>query len=311
MVTTSESSWSFSCTACGKCCDSAPRVSLPELFHHQTRFIGELSIRRVPREVGPHATEARELGASFFFPLGRATDQDVFLFTSAFHYSSLGRCPALGQDGSCGVHGNRKPLVCEVVPLEATLPESLQARILSERARELAEINCIQGPFASADVSPQTELVRHLRVVSGDSRSQLLEAQAELVRARRYWGEAVHRLLEPELLRDRATVERIPVQGALTLSLAPVLATVAEASPACHARVLDYVAAQQTLIGQTAQQALARKDSRDRAETGRLRAAGRAYDALALSLRQQGPRPTPSSDLGREAARAVEAWLLS
>ncbi|WP_408249296.1 hypothetical protein [Paraburkholderia xenovorans] len=41
--------FSFACTACGKCCNSPPAMSLPELFRQRDRFIGCLAIGRVPR----------------------------------------------------------------------------------------------------------------------------------------------------------------------------------------------------------------------------------------------------------------------
>ena len=39
-------SWFFGCSACGKCCNSAPRLLVPELFHHQARFVGCLGLQR-------------------------------------------------------------------------------------------------------------------------------------------------------------------------------------------------------------------------------------------------------------------------
>ncbi|MDR6497277.1 hypothetical protein J2785_000419 [Burkholderia ambifaria] len=37
------------CNACGRCCNSAPTLSLRELFRHRHRFVGALTIRRVPK----------------------------------------------------------------------------------------------------------------------------------------------------------------------------------------------------------------------------------------------------------------------
>ena len=44
-----QTEWSHRCSACGKCCNSPPQLSVPELFHHQRTFIGCLSVRRVGR----------------------------------------------------------------------------------------------------------------------------------------------------------------------------------------------------------------------------------------------------------------------
>jgi hypothetical protein len=49
MATPGTDAWSFRCSACGKCCNSPPEMSVPELFHHQHRFVGCLAVRRLPR----------------------------------------------------------------------------------------------------------------------------------------------------------------------------------------------------------------------------------------------------------------------
>ena len=39
----------FRCSACGRCCNSPPAMTLDELFHHERRFIGCLTVRIVER----------------------------------------------------------------------------------------------------------------------------------------------------------------------------------------------------------------------------------------------------------------------
>jgi len=34
----------FACNACGRCCNSAPTLSLRELFRHRRRFVGALTV---------------------------------------------------------------------------------------------------------------------------------------------------------------------------------------------------------------------------------------------------------------------------
>jgi Fe-S-cluster containining protein len=115
--------WSFRCTACGRCCNSGPELSVPELFRHQHRFIGRLAVRRV-RRVGA--------GESAGGP------SEVLLVTHAWHDERLARCPALAEDGRCALHAENKPLVCAVAPLDALEPDALQHRVLAQRAREAA-----------------------------------------------------------------------------------------------------------------------------------------------------------------------------
>ncbi|OXH91625.1 flagellin N-methylase, partial [Burkholderia multivorans] len=45
--------YALACNACGRCCNSAPTLSLRELFRHRARFVGALTIHRVPkRQIG-------------------------------------------------------------------------------------------------------------------------------------------------------------------------------------------------------------------------------------------------------------------
>ncbi|MCM3332868.1 hypothetical protein M3608_12845, partial [Kocuria palustris] len=41
--------YQLACNACGRCCNSAPTLSLRELFRHRHRFVGALTLRRVPK----------------------------------------------------------------------------------------------------------------------------------------------------------------------------------------------------------------------------------------------------------------------
>jgi Fe-S-cluster containining protein len=117
-------SWSFRCSACGKCCNSAPEMSLPELLHHQHRFVGSLAIRRVPRPrpgdrlgrgpLAPRASDAdlravAELAGAVLHRLpGGPQADDVLLATQAFSHGASDPCPALGADMRCTIH-DRKP----------------------------------------------------------------------------------------------------------------------------------------------------------------------------------------------------------
>jgi hypothetical protein len=220
--------WSFRCAACGKCCNSGPELSVPELFHHQHRFLGRLAVRRV-RRLAPGTNSDTAVS-------------DVLLVTHAWHDEAVGRCPALDADGRCAIHADRKPLVCSLAPLDALVPDALQAELLATRAREAAfwAADCI-APGARPDFVP---LVRRLTVVDPTARDALARRRAELALEKRHWGVGVFRLLEPELFAKPEALAKIPPDGFLSLSIAPVLMVLAEVSAACRARCRDYLAAQ-------------------------------------------------------------------
>ncbi|HMJ15776.1 MAG TPA: hypothetical protein VK524_30375 [Polyangiaceae bacterium] len=125
------SEFSFHCSACGKCCNSPPQAALPELFQHQQRFIGCLTVRRMP------AAQTRDTDALFrrvLHPVSSGREW-IQLATQAYD-DQRERCPALADDGRCALHHDRKPAVCAVVPLEAWLPDSAQAGILRTRRQQ-------------------------------------------------------------------------------------------------------------------------------------------------------------------------------
>ncbi len=246
----------------------------------------------------------RELATSLFLPGPSTGGHDFFLFTQAFGYASQPTCPSLEQtSGHCRVHDDRKPVTCSVVPFEATWPNSLQGAILASRHAE--------AEFVGADcISPtRTTLplvTRGREVVSEEARALLARRRDDLRAERRFWGERVARLFGAELFARPERVRDIPEDGALTLSIAPVLATLAEASALSHARVRVYIAAQVELIERTLAEALARKNAADRADTSTLRAflgANRALD------QQLARGPLAASPVSVEQARAIEAWL--
>jgi len=202
---------------------------VPELFHHQHRFIGRLAIRRVRR------LESSDPNA----PL------DVLLVTHAWHDERRARCPALADDGRCSLEADRKPLVCTLAPLDALVPDALQARVLAVRARDAAffEADCL----VTGERPGFAPLVRRLRVVDLEAQRTLARRREALALEKRFWGTHVFRLLEPGLFSQPAELAKIPPDGFMSLSIAPVLMVVAEASTRCRARCVEYLDAQLAL----------------------------------------------------------------
>jgi Fe-S-cluster containining protein len=302
---------SFSCSACGACCNSAPQLSLPELFHHEQRFIGTLAIRRIEplaSGVGPAralaATDAErvafealagELCESVVGPNGQ---EFVLLAVQAFDDPERGRCPVLDAEKRCGIHFDRKPLGCRSVPLEALLPDSLQHAVLAERARDAAYFgaNCI----AFEERPGHLPIVSGGKVVSEEAAHALTHRRRELDEDRRFWGKTVFEHLRRELFDHPDRVAKLPRGGFLSLSLAPVLAVVASASPRCRTRCVGFLNAQ---IELTAEQLAPGGAAASAGAQRELAALLRASVALRTSLQRAAPLPR------RPEADAVEAWL--
>ncbi|MFT4174589.1 MAG: hypothetical protein QM639_18630 [Rhodocyclaceae bacterium] len=294
---------SFHCSACGKCCDSPPQMSLPELFRHQDTFIGSLALRQVAR---PHAGARIGDGAEIHLvDTAQAAAFDVLadellwwsadgqrcvaLHAQAIDYASRAQCPALREDGRCGVHAAGKPAMCEVVPLDPWAPDLLQGVVLSRSAR--------RAPFADAGCIADTATGTHAllfadrRITDTAHADAMVRLRTALASERRHWGDEVAAQLGPHLM------SAAPRTGIRTLSLVPALRIIGDASSASRARCIDYIRAQRTLIARQIDLAVARRQSRDRAMTEELRGHARAYgELLAHWAASAPPRDTAPVD---------------
>ena len=308
--------WSFHCSACGRCCNSPPQMSLPELFRHQHLFVGSLAIRRVMRlqpgeRVGGITAAAEDCAAVSELAerlLHRAehrptTKYDFLLATQGFDYPSANHCPALGADRQCVIHHVQKPATCSVVPLEALVPDRLQHLVLAGRglAGEHLGTDCI----IASERSGFTVATRQFAVVDARMRQALSLRRADLAADKHWWGNSVFRMLQQDLFADPVAVKRIPFDGFFTISLVPALMVLADVSDRCRWRCIEYLDAQVALIEEKIRQALARKVPDDRPITGQLRAFAQAGQALCRAL-----RGAPALGARRLASAAeIETWL--
>ena len=308
--------WSFHCSACGTCCNSPPQMSVPELFRHQYLFVGSLAIRRIKRlqsweRLGGATADAEDCAA--FSELAerllhgaeqpRHARYDFLLAAQGFDYPSLHRCPALGDNRQCSIHHAHKPATCSVVPLEALVPDRLQHLVLAGRgfAGEHPGTACI----VAGERDGFTVATRQLAVADARMHRALALRRADLAADKNWWGNTVFRMLQQDLFGDPVAVNRIPFDGFLTLSLAPVLMVLADVSDRCRWRCIEYLEAQIGLIEENIREALARKVPADRPITGQLRAFAHAGQALLRALRDA---PALGSAQAASAAE-IEAWL--
>lgn len=286
-------------------------MSLPELFHHQHRFIGALGMRRQRRlQAGDRlgagtldtadANDYAALAARILYPLtGRG--EDLVLQTQAITSPVLHRCPALQDDGLCQIHTDRKPSMCSAVPLDPLLPDSLQQYVLAARGPGGAE-------YLGADCVTPTQtntfqLQTQGKVVVDPAAREALDARRQdLALDKHWWGTAVCAELHAQILQPGGSLAQIPVSGVVTLPLAPVLLIVAGASVRCRERCKIYVAAQQTLIASQIEHALLRKNPAERTFTTQLRHIAATLGKLQAAL----PHITPAHFLD---TNGIERWL--
>ena len=308
--------FSFACSACGKCCNSPPAMSLPELFRHRDRFIGCIAIGRVPRKrlheklrIGKYETVLEETDVAAFDAIADTLlhrSGDTFnLTTQGYDYPSLARCPALEEDGRCAIHFDDKPVTCEVVPLDPLVPDALQHLVLAGRNQSAAYLgaDCIQ----EGDRADGKLMVAEGRIEDEVARDALARRRESLATEREVWGKAVFEALRKELFESPAAVARIPAGGFLSISIVPALLAVAGISARCRQLSLDYIDSQLALIERSIAQALLRRRLDDRPITQELRGFAGAYQRaktiLAVPVRPGDERSNPFQ------VSEVEAYL--
>ncbi|MFM0301336.1 hypothetical protein PQQ99_14540 [Paraburkholderia sediminicola] len=308
--------FSFACSACGKCCNSPPAMSLPELFRHRDLFVGCIAVGRVPRRrlheklrVGKHENILSDAEIAAFDTvadtlLHRAGDT-FSITTQGYDCPSLARCPALEDDGRCAIHFEGKPVTCEVVPLDPLVPDALQHLVLAGRNQSAAYLgaDCIQeGERTGAAL-----MVAEGRIEDASAKDALARRRASLAAEREVWGKTVFESLRKDLFESPAALARVPAGGFLTISIAPALLAVAGVSARCRQLCLDYIDSQLALIERCIAQALLRRRLDDRPFTQELRGFASAYQRAKAILAV----PVSAGDSSSQPSRVpyVEAYL--
>jgi hypothetical protein len=298
--------WSVRCAACGSCCNSAPILSLPEVFRHQHLFVGALGLRRVRRVragdgvghgsaafVASTADQAacKRIATDCLHPCP-GEEHDLLLTPLGFEDPGVDRCPALGADARCAIHGRDKPSMCRSIPFDPLVPDRLQHLVLADRWGDSDDL----GARCIARTSdPKRMSVQGTSVLDLDVRRSLAAARRALAADKRFWGAAVHAQIVEQLFAKQGGADRVPAKDFLVIPLTPVLQWLALVSKRCHERCLEYLDAQMLLCETSAQKCAGRKQSSLEASLARLRGFARANHVLRNVLLSSRPDPGPSA----------------
>jgi hypothetical protein len=282
--------YSFKCTACGKCCNSPPALSLRELFKYRDVFVGCIALGRIRRDeiLPPHA-----------FPVDAANA--ITITTLALDYASHQRCPALADDGLCTLHAKGKPDQCIAVPLDPLVPDHLQECVLAQRSHGAGWIgaHCIQpGAVAGAVLVERGEIVDEAAKAAVQRRRHALLIERDL------WSGPLFAELQRDFVSPREALTMLPSDGYRTIAIVPALLAVGALSTELADRCIAYIDAQTALIHRNVARAVQRRRLDDRPTTQTLRgfadALGHARAHLAAV-----PRRTAASQLATQA----KAWF--
>jgi hypothetical protein len=226
------------------------------------------------------------LAERILHPIAGSRDLYAGLSGQAFGFPSQGQCSALLADGRCGVHEQNKPAVCSVVPLDALEPDHLQAGVLASRLDEAAFIG---AECVTREVPSSRRVVVHGEHLLNEPLLVALERHRRALKLEKhYWGNRVFAFLSSGA--NSISWLFLPPGNWLEVGLTPALAAVAELSPNCRLRTIEYVHSQLLLGEKLAHGAEARRSVVDHQATLRLRSYLQALAQLKrLMLGKQPP----------------------
>jgi len=119
----------FACTACGKCCEGWLPLTIHDALAHAERF--PLFLLWSPVRPGG---KSYDLTARLGISIPLKNRKQAALRVTPFSYVPPGvACPALGEDGLCGVH-DTKPQRCRTMPFSGAKAENDQDDLLIPKA---------------------------------------------------------------------------------------------------------------------------------------------------------------------------------
>jgi Fe-S-cluster containining protein len=142
----------FACTACGKCCNDTPMMSVVEAFELADVFLAGPVLRFSPlREDIFHTGHPVLEDGDSRFPVYVELHCKPIAWTR-----HNGRCPVLRGDNRCGIY-DRRPGVCRFVPFDLHLRPDLVSRapIAGEELARRLGFECDWSERAPVVVAPE------------------------------------------------------------------------------------------------------------------------------------------------------------
>jgi hypothetical protein len=241
------------------------------------------------------------LAERILHPIPGSRDLYAALAGRAFGFPSQPTCSSLLPDGRCGVHEVGKPGVCSVVPLDALEPDHAQSAVLASRLDEVAfnGAECI-----TRELPTSRRVVAHGEHLVNEPLHAALERHRRALKLEKhYWGNRVFAFLSNGA--NAVPWLSLPPGNWLELGLTPVLAAVAELSPNCRLRTIEFIHSQVLLGEKLAHATEARRSLVDLPAVQRLRA---YLQALAQLKRMMLGKPAPFNG-GTAMSLEAERWL--
>jgi Fe-S-cluster containining protein len=141
----------FACTACGKCCNDTPTMSVVEAFELADVFLAGPVLRFSPLREDIYKT-----GHPVMADEGSRFPVYVELHCKPIAWTRHNRrCPVLQDDNTCGIY-DRRPGVCRVVPFDLHLRPDLvsKAPIAGEELARRLGFECDWSEQAPVVVGP-------------------------------------------------------------------------------------------------------------------------------------------------------------
>lgn len=278
----------FSCTGCGKCCNTPPMMTIGEMLRLYDQFPFRLAIlgsgdnfdgfgnslaRRQMAHMG-------ELGA-LKLDLSNGMSLTMRLVPMPVGTPSSRRCEKLSEDGKCTIYETR-PLVCRTVPFDYMMPAADQDFVFTKtlKAIEAGKFECDVGPEA-------TVVWRDGQFVSGTEVEKGYSAGIKAASGEHGANLLLKMIMEGTFGFDpEAIIDTVLSGNRFTFPAALIVPMVIE-SPAMfgvesdHLPTLEnFLVAQKTICNRMIDANLQRKDSRDKGATLQLREMLRLMDSM-------------------------------
>lgn len=161
----------FACTRCGKCCTSAPTLTIEEGLRLGDIFVLSARIRFELFADGTPSVRYRDLGGD-----EGGIPIHVSLVMTAINWTT--GCPAV-RDKTCVIY-ERRPVVCRVVPLNLYVDESLVGEVprLGPGDAERHGLECDFGPEAPVIADDGGIKAADMRAAYLEGRRQLADGIA-------------------------------------------------------------------------------------------------------------------------------------